>query len=127
MLGTLVNAGAVIIGSVIGLLLGGLLPKRIGDSIMKGLGLVVLYIGISGALEGSNTIVLIISVVLGALTGELLDLDGKLNKLGELVGSNQSERGRKEIGRAGLRVCESPVLRRSYGDSRLAAKRIDRR
>jgi Uncharacterized membrane protein, possible Na+ channel or pump len=83
MLGTIVNSAAVIVGALIGLLLGRALPVKLGDTIMKGLGLCVLYIGISGALKGSNTIVLIISIVLGALIGELADLDGKLRKLGE--------------------------------------------
>lgn len=85
MLGTVVNAAAVIFGSLIGLLLGRSLPQRLGDTIMKGLGLCVLYIGISGALKGSNTIVLIISVVLGAIIGEAADLDGCLKRLGGFI------------------------------------------
>lgn len=85
MLGTLVNAVAVVIGSFIGLLLGRALPARIGESVMKGLGLCILYIGISGALKGSNTLVLIISIVIGTIVGEAIDLDGLLHKLGEKV------------------------------------------
>lgn len=83
MLGTVVNAVAVIVGSFIGLLLGRALPARIGDSIMKGLGLCVLYIGIAGAFEGSNPLVLIISLVIGTIVGEALDLDRLLHRLGE--------------------------------------------
>lgn len=85
MLGTFVNAVAVIIGALIGVLLGRALPSRIGDSVMKGLALCILYIGISGALKGSNTLVLIISMVLGIIIGEALDLDRLLQKLGERV------------------------------------------
>ncbi len=87
MLGTIVNAAAVIVGAFIGLLAGSALPERLGDTVMKGLGLCVLYIGIQGALKGSNTIVLIISVVLGALIGEGADLDGGLKRLGEYIES----------------------------------------
>lgn len=85
MVGTLVNAAAVILGALIGLLLGHALPVKLGDTIMKGLGLCVLYIGISGALKGSNTIVLIISIILGALIGEAADLDGRLRQLGGFI------------------------------------------
>ncbi len=88
MLGTVVNAVGVIVGSVIGLLLGRALPVRLGESIMKALGLCVLYIGISGALKGSNTLVLIISVVLGTLIGEAVDLDGLLHRLGKRIESH---------------------------------------
>ncbi len=52
MLGTLVNTFAVIIGASIGLLIKKGIPERIGDSLMKGLGLCSLYIGISGAFTG---------------------------------------------------------------------------
>lgn len=88
MLGTVVNAVGVIVGSIIGLLLGRALPVRLGESIMKALGLCVLYIGISCALKGSNTLVLIISVVLGTLTGEAADLDGLLHRLGRRIESH---------------------------------------
>ena len=63
MLGTLVNTFAVIIGASIGLLIKKGIPERIGDSLMKGLGLCSLYIGISGAFKGENTLIMIISIV----------------------------------------------------------------
>lgn len=85
MLGTLVNTGAVIVGSLLGLLLKKGLSERISDTLMKGLGLCTLYIGITGALKGDNTLVLIVSLVAGALIGEGLDLEGRLSKLGRWV------------------------------------------
>jgi hypothetical protein len=85
MLGTLVNVAAVIVGSLAGLLLKKGIPEKISDTVMKGVALCVLYIGISGSLVGTNTLVAIISMVLGAVIGTLLDLDGKLNRLGERV------------------------------------------
>ena len=85
MISAIVNAAAVIIGSCIGLLLKKGIPERLSDIMMKGLGLCTLYIGISGALEGENTIVLIISMVVGALIGEGIDLDDKLNRLGRFL------------------------------------------
>ncbi len=82
MLGTIVNALAIIVGGGVGLLLKKGLPQRMADTLMKALGLCTLYIGISGCLEGENTLVLILSMVVGTLIGEGIDLDGKINKLG---------------------------------------------
>lgn len=85
MLGTLVNAAAIVFGGAIGLLLKKGLPKKIADTLMIGLGLCTLYIGISGCLEGENTLVLIISMVVGTIIGEAVDLDDKINKLGNFL------------------------------------------
>lgn len=85
MISAVINAAAVIVGSCIGLLLKKGLPDRFSDILMKGLGLCTLYIGISGALKGENTIILIISIVLGALLGEGIDLDDKLNRIGKFL------------------------------------------
>ena len=82
MLGTLVNTAAVLVGSCIGLLFRKGLPERFGQVIMKGLGLCVMYIGIKGALKGENEIIAILSVAVGAVIGEMLRLDERLEKLG---------------------------------------------
>lgn len=79
LVGTLVNTGAVAAGSLIGLLLGNILPKRLRDTVMKGLGLCTMYVGIDGMLGGSNALITIISIAVGAVIGELCDLDGRLN------------------------------------------------
>ena len=54
MLGTIVNAIAIIAGSLIGLLVKGGLPERISQTVMQGVGLCVALIGVSGALEGTD-------------------------------------------------------------------------
>ena len=95
MLGVLANTIAVLIGSTVGLLCKKGIPKKISDAIMTGIALCTVYIGISGALKGENTIVLIISMVLGAICGTLLDLDGCLNRLGEFVEKKFSKNGGK--------------------------------
>lgn len=87
MLGTIVNSITIILGCLIGLLIRGKIPERIGDTIMKALGLCVIYIGISGAMKEENIIVVIISMAIGALIGEVIDLDKWLNKLGEYIQS----------------------------------------
>lgn len=82
MLGTLVNTAAVLVGSCIGLLFRKGLPERFGQVIMKGLGLCVMYICVKGALKGENEIIAILSIAVGAVIGELLRLDERLEKLG---------------------------------------------
>ena len=85
MLGTVVNTIVVLIGSLIGLFLKGGISKRFEDSIMKALGLSVLWIGISGSLKSTDTLLLILSLVIGVIVGEVIDLDQALNKLGQKI------------------------------------------
>ncbi|MDO4315969.1 MAG: DUF554 domain-containing protein [Oscillospiraceae bacterium] len=83
LVGTLVNTATVIAGSAIGLFLGNILPERLRDTVMKGLGLCTLFIGITGMLGGENALITIISIAVGAIIGELCDLDGHLNHFAE--------------------------------------------
>ena len=82
MLGTIVNSITVIVGCLVGLIVKGRLTEKISTTIMNGLALCTLYIGISGALNGGDTLIMIISVAIGALIGEIIDIDKWLNKLG---------------------------------------------
>ena len=85
MVATLVNCGVIIVGCIIGLFIKGGIPERFNKIIMNGLALCAMFIGFSGALEGNNTIITIVSMALGALVGELIDIDKWLNKLGETI------------------------------------------
>lgn len=85
MIGVLVNVATVILGSLIGLLLKKGLPQTVQKTVLAGLGLCTAFIGIKGALSGENTLVMILSIVLGAIVGSLLDIDGALNRLGAWV------------------------------------------
>ena len=85
MLGTIVNALAIIGGCLVGLIVKGRLTEKISTTIMNGLALCVLYIGISGALKGQDTLQLIICIAVGALVGEIIDIDKKLNNLGDII------------------------------------------
>ena len=58
---------------------------RLQKTVMQGLALCTMYIGVSGALKGQNTLIAILSVVIGAVIGELLDLDRAMNRAGEWV------------------------------------------
>lgn len=85
MTGTIVNTIAVIVGACIGLLMKKGLPEKLADTLMKGLGLCTLYLGITGALVGENSLVMIISMVIGTILGEWVDLDLRVKQLGEFL------------------------------------------
>lgn len=94
MLGVLVNAATVIVGALIGMFLKKSLPERLAKAMTTAVALAVLYIGVDGMLSGENTLVLVLSMVIGALAGTLLDLDTKLNKLGAYIeGKFKSKNG----------------------------------
>lgn len=82
MIGVFANTFTVLLGSAIGLLLKKGIPERVSKAVMVAIGLCTVYIGIDGALSGGNTIVLIVSMVLGTIVGTLLDLNGKINGVG---------------------------------------------
>lgn len=93
MLGVLVNTATVLLGSTLGLIFKKGIPQRLSQAIMQALGLCVVFIGVSGTLEGENALVLILSMILGTLVGTLLDIDGAFTRLGALVEKKFSRPG----------------------------------
>jgi uncharacterized protein len=83
MLGTIINVAAVIAGSSIGLLLKSRLPEKITAIVFQGIGLVTIFFGVAMALRSQNWVILILSVVSGAILGQLLNLDARMNGAGE--------------------------------------------
>ncbi len=93
MLGVLVNVLTVLLGAALGLLFKKGIPEKVSRAAMTGLGACTLYIGISGSLSGENVLILIASVVLGAITGTLLGIDGALSRLAEKVETKFKKKG----------------------------------
>lgn len=85
MIGTIVNTFAIIIGGIIGLFLKGGIPEKISITLMNGLGLCVMIIGLESSLKGTNFLLVIISIVVGALLGEWIDIDNLLKNLGSKI------------------------------------------
>lgn len=85
MIGVLVNVATVLLGSGVGLLLRKGIPEKVSKAVMTAIGLCTVYIGIDGALNGDNTIVLIVSMALGTALGTLIDIDGKIERLGSFI------------------------------------------
>lgn len=82
-LGTLVNAGAVLLGGGLGLLLKKGIPQRVSDAVMKALGLAVLYLGLSGAWDMEKPLVTIASLAIGTAVGTALKLDDRVGALAQ--------------------------------------------
>ena len=95
MLGVLVNVITVIVGSLVGLLFKKGIPEKVSKAVMVGLGVCTVYIGISGSLCGENVLIAIVSVVLGAICGTLLNIDGAINRLAEKVEDRFKKEGKK--------------------------------
>ena len=77
----MINAAAVLLGGGIGLIFKGRIPGKIAESIARAIGLCVCIIGVASAIKG-NLMLMVGSLALGALAGELLNVDGGLNRLG---------------------------------------------
>lgn len=96
LLGTVVNTAAVIAGGAIGLLFKKAIPQKIAENVFKALGLCTLFIGVTGLFQdGVNTLVVIVSMVIGTVIGEALDLDRRINALGKRI-ENSFNKGKDE-------------------------------
>lgn len=80
--GTIVNTLAVVVGAILGSILPQM-PERLKNTVMQGLGLAVIVLGLTMAFETDNILIMIASLVLGGLTGEWLKLEDRLNRLGQ--------------------------------------------
>jgi uncharacterized membrane protein YqgA involved in biofilm formation len=125
--GTLVNAGAVLVGTALGTLLGDRLPERIRETVMHGLGLFVLALGVTEAAQaftgplaefskhGGSAVIVLLSVLVGGVIGELIRIDDGLTNLGEAL-RRRFARGEGDHGRftegfvvASLVFCVGPL------------------
>jgi uncharacterized membrane protein YqgA involved in biofilm formation len=84
-LGALVNAAAIVVGSLIGTFVFKSVPERFSELAMKGIAVTVVFIGIRGAMQNENILLLIISITVGSIIGELINIDKGMNKLGALM------------------------------------------
>ena len=85
MLGTLINVGAVIAGSTVGLLIHSKLPEKITSITFQGIGLFTVFMGLFMALKTQEPLVMILSIVSGSILGELVDLTRHLEAFSEWI------------------------------------------
>ena len=95
-LGTMVNVSAIVAGGVLGWAGGRLFSERMQQTLLQGSAVAVIFIGIAGTLskmlivtpdgiETTGVMMMIVSLALGAIIGEILDIDGKVEKFGEYL------------------------------------------
>jgi uncharacterized membrane protein YqgA involved in biofilm formation len=99
-IGTALNTGTVLVGATIGLTLGRVIPASLQQTIRIAIGLYVAVIGIQMALKTHNVLVLLISVLVGVVIGELLKLDAGVQAIGawaERRLSREGQRGRVSL------------------------------
>lgn len=99
--GSVVNAAAIVVGSLIGCMLHSRFPERIRTIVFQGLGLCVLLIGFQMAFKAQNILVVLFSILLGGIIGELVRLDTLFERLGNAV--------KKRIGSANPKFTEGLV------------------
>ncbi len=118
-LGTMVNFAVVLLLGILGSLIKRGLPKRITDAVMVAVGVCVVYIGIDGIMEaappvGENCVlsaglfkalVMILSMAVGTLIGELIDIDKWIKKLGDFLASRIKSADCSENFSAGFVSC----------------------
>lgn len=92
MLGTIVNALAIIAGGITGLLFSRGIPEHYKVTVQNGVGLSVVLIGIKSALVADNLLVVIISIVIGSICGELARIENRLEQLGNYLEKNVANR-----------------------------------
>lgn len=96
--GAVVNFFIVIIGSALGLLLKKGIPEKIRKTLMHGVALCVLYIGVTGVFEKDiNPLIVILSLGLGAVVGEMIDLDRAVNALGKSIENKLNKNSESHI------------------------------
>ena len=94
-IGSIVNAGAIVAGGLIGLAVGSLISRRVQATLVSGMAVGTMFIGAGGtfskmlvpveggALEARGALMLVMSLAIGAVAGELVDIDGKMEHFGE--------------------------------------------
>ncbi len=93
-LGTIINVVAIIIGGIVGLLFGRFIPERHRDALCKACGLSVIFIGVAGTLQNMFSVengrivyggdfLIIGCLAVGALIGELINIEDSLERFGE--------------------------------------------
>jgi uncharacterized protein len=113
--GTLINVGTILAGTLVGVLLGGRLPKDVQDRILAGLGLVVLVIGVDLALawRDTNPLYVLGGVLLGGIAGEALGIERRLAALGDRIQARLSGERHASVSEAfftaSLLFCVGPL------------------
>lgn len=89
-LGDIVNSLAIVAGSLLGLIVKRGLPAKWQETIMSGIALSIVVIGIKMAIVTQNIVVVVIALAIGSIIGEILDLEGCMQRIGDYIGGKLS-------------------------------------
>jgi len=113
MIGTSINIAAILAGSLAGTSVGSRLPERIRSTVLNGLGLLTILIGLQMALETKNILIVMGALLSGGMVGELLRISDGLDRLGNFLQSTLAESGSRNFGEgfvtASLVFCVGPM------------------
>ena len=128
MTGTFINVAAILIGGSLGLLFGGRLPERLKSTVIAGMGLFTAVTGIKMFMETQNSLIVLGSLVIGALLGEWWKIEDGLQRLGEIL-EKRFSRSDSESGRFVTRLHDrlAAILHRPDRHPRLDPGRPERR
>ncbi|MFA8434796.1 MAG: DUF554 domain-containing protein [Marinifilaceae bacterium] len=83
MTGTLINVGAVMIGSTVGLVFRSRIPDRLFKIVFQAIGLFTIYLGVNMAFQAKELLLMVFSLVVGGFTGEALRIESRVEKLSD--------------------------------------------
>ncbi|MDQ4062878.1 MAG: DUF554 domain-containing protein [Actinomycetota bacterium] len=110
--GTAINVVAVLVGGSIGTVVGARLSEGMRETAMQAIGLVTLLVGVQSFLRFDNALVPLVSVIVGLVVGELLDIDGALKHFGDTL-ERRFSKGGSPVSRAfvttSLLFCVGPL------------------
>ena len=87
MTGTILNVATVLVGGTAGMALGQRLPDRIRETVMQGIGLVTIAVGLRMTSDSANILIVMGSILLGGILGEWCQIEDRLESLGDLLRS----------------------------------------
>jgi uncharacterized membrane protein YqgA involved in biofilm formation len=114
MTGTILNVVAVVLGGVIGTFLGGRLPTKVRETVMNGLGLLTMVIGVQMALSTHNMLIVLGSILCGGIIGELIGIQAWLDAIGKqlenrFAGNGEAGKFTRGFVTASLIFCVGPM------------------
>jgi uncharacterized membrane protein YqgA involved in biofilm formation len=99
-LGTIVNLIAIVLGGLTGIFFGKAFPDKLKTTVIQGIGLSVIVIGLQMALKTNNVLIVIISLVIGGIIGESIDIEARLNHFGKFLEKKLARNGEGQFTKA---------------------------
>lgn len=113
--GTIINTGAIIVGGLLGLIIGKNFNKKLSDAAMTALGLFILVLGIQMSFKSNNLMLVLLSLIIGSIVGEILKIDDLLVKFSIFLENKFAKKnGDNKFGKAfitcSLLYCVGPMI-----------------